>query len=153
MSVSLASVIARENAGVFNVNVKNVTVRYANSGDIPGLQAVAPFVVWEEFLYNKYYGIIVIDYKNSISGCYVFHLSKTTYFVSNFIISEKLRHQKLGTRLIEDLKDRCYKTQHKLLSVKVPEFAVDLQLFLKKSGFIALKSSNNGTWYNMIYRV
>lgn len=141
-------------ANAMTVNVKNVSIRYANLGDIDHLEEIDVLPNWKEILLDKQQGLIVLEYKKVVCGVYSFRLTKTTYLVDNFMVNLKFRHMRMGSRLIDDLKDRCYKTSHKLINIKTPEYAVDLQLFLKYHGFwaISLDKSGHG-WYNMVYRV
>jgi hypothetical protein len=148
VSVTPANVI---NANASYASVKTVfvkNVRYANRGDIPYLQDFDILVDWEYLLTNKNGGLIVVG--STPQGVYSFQINKTTYFVSNFHMSTYTN----GVRLIEDLKERCYKTHRKMISIQVPVECLDLQFFLKNSEFEAISiDKKSDLCYYMTYRV
>jgi len=102
---------------------------------------------------NKNVISMAATHNNHLLGYMIYELSKNRITVLRLCVLPDHQRKKVGTRLIERLKEKLNIQGRKQLVVDVPDSHLPLQIFLKKLGFRAtdILKRDGKEYYRMLY--
>lgn len=99
-------------------------------------------------------GLVITDKADCVLGYVIYELHKRHLTLHNFTIDPTLRRKKIGTALINRMKEKLNNQRRHSMSIEINDKNLDAQLFLKRLGFRAvdINRTNNSYLFNFDLR-
>lgn len=93
---------------------------------------------------------MVAEHDEKAVGHMIYELVKSRLHVLNFGVSEKMQGQRIGTQMVDKLKDKLSQQRRNKITIEVDSSRCGLHMFLKRCGFFAI--SDDGEKYRFMFR-